>query len=424
MHERDREEMFRDKKGSVTVFVMMFMVSLIMMFLVLIRASKDAAVKGSFGALGVMWCDSVLAEYDLNLQDRYDIFAFYGLQPEIDGKLRFYAGKSVLDKKYVSMSGVESSLSDYSLFDTENFRKQITKAAKLRLAGKLLGKPYECENHGPEQPRTGSAGDLMSDLPSGGSSSGVSAAVIGDAASGAGSISDIVTDTGNRFLENEYAFMYFKDRSDDKDIGKTFLNYEIEYLICGKKSDEANEASMKLKIVAVRLIFNTIFALEDPEIISETLAAAEVITPGPAAAATQKLLQAGWAACESVNDYNLLVNGKKVPMYKDKASWALDLESVIKGGIHEHEEGDEPEMKEEVPCVDPGNEHGEEYKDYIKAMLFLMDENMMLLRMMDLMQINMRYCHYADFRIRDYNTGLKAVFDVNGGKYEVERSYE
>lgn len=413
----------RDKRGSVAVFVMMFMVSLIMLFLVLIRASKDAAVKGSFGALGVMWCDSILAEYDLNLQDRYDIFAFYGLEPEIEDKLRFYAGKSILDKKYVSMSGIECSTSDHSLLDTENFRDQVTRAAKMRLAGKLLGKPNEFENHGPEQPRTRAAGDLMSDLPSGGSSSSVSAAAFGNAVDRTGSVKDVISKAGSRFLENEYAFMYFKDRSDDKDIGDTFLNYEIEYLICGKNSDDANETEMKIIIVAIRLIFNTAFALQDPEINSETLAAAEILTPGPAAAVTQKILQAGWAACESVNDYNLLVNGKKVPMYKDKASWALDLESVVKGGIHEHEEGDEPEMKEEVPCVDPGNEHGEEYKDYIKAMLFLTDENLLLLRMMDLMQINMRYCHYADFRIRDYNTGLKAVFNLNGGRYEIERKY-
>lgn len=415
--------MIRNKKGSVTVFIMLFMVSLMMMFLVFIRESKNAAVKGSFGALGVMWCDSILAEYDLNLQDRYDIFAFYGLQPEIEGKLRYYVGKSVLKKKYVSMSGIESSLSEYSLIDIDNFRDQVTRASKMRLAGKLLGKANEFESHGPEQPRTESAGDIMSDLPSGGSTSGLSASAFNSAVESAGSITDVVRKAGDRFLENEYAFMYFKDRSDDKDIGKTFLNYEIEYLLCGRKSDEANEAEMRLKIVAIRLIFNTLFALKDPEINSETLAAAEVITPGPAVPVTQKILQAGWAACESVNDYNLLVNGKKVPMYKDKVSWALDLESVVKGGIREHEEGDEPEMKEEVPCVDPGNEHGEEYGDYIRAMLYLMDENLMLLRMMDLMQINMRYCHYADFRIKEYNTGLRAVFHVNGGDYEIERKY-
>ena len=415
--------MYRDKRGSVTIFVMMFMMTLIMLFMALIRASKDAAVKGSFGALGVMWCDSVLAEYDLNLQDRYDIFAYYGLEQDVSNKLRFYAGESLLDKKYVSMSGVESSLTGHSLLDTDNFRKQVERAAKLRIAGKLLGKPNEFESHGPEQPRTESASDLMSDLPSGGTTAAIPVNTFRNAIESAGSVKGIISKTGDRFLENEYAFMYFKDRADDKDIGKTFLNYEIEYLISGKKSDAANEDSMRMKIVAVRMIFNTIFAFEDPEIISETLAAAEILTPGAAVPATQAALQLGWAACESVNDYNLLINGKKVPIYKDKGSWALDLESVIKGGIHEHEEGDEPEIKDEVPCVDPGNEHGEKYEDYLKAMLFLMDEDVLLLRMMDVMQINMRYCHYADFRIREYNTGLKVVFDVNGGKYEMERTY-
>ena len=148
---------------------------------------------------------------------------------------------------------------------------------------------------------------------------------------------------------------------------------------------------------------------------------------------TQALLQTGWAACESVNDYNLLIKGKKVPLYKDSESWALDLESIVKGGIKEQDrvggseaedrEYSKPGIKDEVPCVDPGNVHGETYHDYLSTMLYLMDDDVMLLRMMDLIQINMRYCSYADFRIRDYNTGVKAVFKVNGREYEVERSY-
>ena len=415
--------MICNRRGSVTVFVMMFMTSLIMLFSAFINFSKDAAVKGSFGALSTMWCDSVLAEYDLNLQDRYDIFAFYGLQPEINRKLRFYAGESVLDKRYVRMSRLESSLAGYSLIDTENFRDQIVKAAKMRIAGDLIGKPEEYESHGPAQPRTDDAGSLMRDLPSRGAGGSVSASAIRHAVESAGSLKGIIQESGNRYLENRYAFLYFKDRSDDRGIGKTFLNNEIEYLICGEKSDKANEDAMKLRITAIRLIFNTIYAFEDPEINAEALAAAEIITPGPAAYATQKILQAGWAACESVNDYNLLINGKKVPLYKDRGSWALSLESVIKGGIKEHEEGEGVDVKEEVPCVDPGSEHGNTYEEYLSTMLFLMDEDVKLLRMMDLVQINMRYCHYADFRIREYSTGLKALFEVNGSEYELDRMY-
>lgn len=412
-----------NKRGSVTVFVMMFMVSLIMLFMVMIKAAQDSAVKGAFSSMGTMWCDSILAEYDKNLQDRYDVFAFYGLTPEISAKLRFYAGESILNKKYVRMSRAESSLAGFSLMDTDNFREQITRIAKYRIAGDITGDANEYSVHGMPQPRTGAGGALMSDLPSGGSMHSVTASGFRHAVESAGSIRGIIEKSGDAFLEDKYIFSYFKDRSDDRGLGETYLNNEVEYLICGRKSDREIEDSIKMKIIAVRTVFNTIYAFEDPKINAETMSAAEIITPGPAAAVTQKLLQTGWAACESVNDYNLLINGKKVPLYKDSNSWALSLESIIRGGIKEIDEGKAPEMKDEVPCVDPGSEHGEKYQDYLRAMLFIMDEDVKLLRMMDLMQINMRYCCYSDFRIREYSTGLEAAFEVNGTSINIERKY-
>ena len=402
---------------------MMVMVSLIMLFMVIIKAACDSAVKGAFSSMGTMWCDSVLAEYDRNLEDRYDIFAFYGLEPEVNAKLRFYAGESVLDKKFVRFSNVETSLSHNSLIDTDNFKAQILRAAKYRIAGDIKGDAADFEIHGAPQPKTAKGGALMSDLPSGGSAQSITASGFRNAVESAGSVQGVIRKAGDEYLEDRYIFSYFKDRSDERGIGDTYLNNEVEYLITGKKSDAEIEDSMKLKIIAVRTLFNTVFVLEDPKMNAETLAAAEAITPGPAAAATQKLLQTGWAACESVNDYNLLINGKKVPLYKDSSSWALDLESIIKGGIKEVKEGEEPEIKDEVPCVDPGNETGEKYQDYLRAMLFMLDENVKLLRMMDLMQINMRCCCYSDFRIREYNTGLSAVFEVNGSSVSVKRSY-
>jgi hypothetical protein len=44
--------------------------------------------------------------------------------------------------------------------------------------------------------------------------------------------------------------------------------------------------------------------------------------------------------------------------------------------------------------------------------------------MMDLIQINMKYCYYEDFELRSYSGGLKAIFTVNGESYEVKKEYE
>ena len=412
-----------NKRGSVTVFVMMFMVSLIMLFMVMIKAAQDSAVKGAFSSLGTMWCDSILAEYDKNLQDRYDVFAFYGLDPEISAKLRFYAGESILNKRYVTMSRADASLAGFSLNDTGNFKDQITRIAKYRIAGDIAGDANEYTVHGSPQPKTGAGSALMDDLPSGGSTHSVTVSGFRHAVESAGSVKGLFEQAGDLYLEDKYIFSYFKDRSDDRGIGETYLNNEVEYLICGRKSDTEIEDSIRMKIIAIRTVFNTIYAFEDPVISAEAMSAAEILTPGPAAALTKTLLQTGWAACESVNDYNLLIKGKKVPLYKDRGSWALSLESIIKGGIREMDEGKEPEVKDEVPCVDPGCEHGEKYQDYLRAMLFIMDENVKLLRMMDLMQINMRYCCYSDFRIREYSTGLRASFEANGADIKIERKY-
>ena len=92
---------FRNKKGSVTVFICVFFVSLVWLILIFAGVSKEKAVAGSTRALCSLWADSVLAEYDLNLQGRYQLFGFYGYPAEVKEKLAFYAKDSFDRKKYI-----------------------------------------------------------------------------------------------------------------------------------------------------------------------------------------------------------------------------------------------------------------------------------------------------------------------------------
>lgn len=410
----------KNRAGSVTVFIMIFFVTLVSLIFVFIEVSKTAAVKSTAKELGMLWCNSVLAEYDLNLQQRYNIFGFYGIGSDVNRKIDFYANKSYGSKRYVDYQGSQCSLYEYSLANAKVMKKQMIKVGKLAVAGKLLKPkkditPSESERGGVINNKA-----VLDALPSRGSKHSITVSGITDTLKSAGSIKGAVKSGTDRYFENQYMFEYLKDAADSHGLGKTFFQNEIEYVVCGKKSDDSNAASIKLKLIGIREAMNLMFILKDSKMNAESLAAAEVITPGPVAIATQKAIQAAWALAESYNDYQLLLNGKKVPAIKDEHTWAVDLESVI-GGTPKKDK--HPSFKEKVAYIDPGNTHGETYEDYLSLMAYTMDENVKVLRMMDVMQINMKYCYYRDFQLRNYNGGLAVLMNVNGGQYEIKKSY-
>lgn len=249
-----------------------------------------------------------------------------------------------------------------------------------------------------------------------------------------------------------------------KKLGKTFFRCEQEYILNGKNTDEENESSTKKKIILLRSVMNMIYLQSDKVKCAETLAAAELLTPGPWAAATQKAIQAAWSLAEARNDYHLLINGEKVPFYKDSSSWATDIESIIKsakekkgkdkkrngGGRKPVDEkgkkridkshgesagpgrnSDEKDGKSltakdfdsKVPYINPDNKRGEKYEEYISGMIMLIDNDVKLLRMMDLIEINMKILYYGGFKIKDYNRGLTVRLKINGENYVFKKTY-
>ena len=87
------------KKGSVTILIMLFFVTLVSMIMVFVSVSKDYAVKSTARELGLLWTNSILAEYDLNLQERSNIFGFYGLEGKVETQINYYAGEPYANKR-------------------------------------------------------------------------------------------------------------------------------------------------------------------------------------------------------------------------------------------------------------------------------------------------------------------------------------
>ena len=215
--------------------------------------------------------------------------------------------------------------------------------------------------------------------------------------------------TGDELFEKQYIFAYFKEQSNSKDLGKTFFQNEIEYIICGKSSDAANARSIRNKIIAVREALNFVYLNKDPKKSAEAMAAAQLLTPGPAAIATQKALLAAWALAESINDYKLLVDLHKVPLMKSEATWAIDLDSVVANTSDKY--------------VYTGVDQGQTYEDFLSLFTYAVDERVRLLRIMDLIQINMKYLYYRTFSLKEYSGGLRFLMKVNGVEHVVVKEY-
>ena len=139
------------------------------------------------------------------------------------------------------------------------------------------------------------------------------------------------------------------------------------------------------------------------------MAVAAFLTPGPEAVLTQAALLELWAYAEAENDVALLYENETVPFLKQDSTWALTLENAM-----DTQEG----------AVRPSCMEGYDYEAYLRVLLPLVSEETRLLRVMDLIQINMKYLYQGAFRLKDYYTGLQFVMKVNGKEHAFEECYE
>lgn len=126
----------------------------------------------------------------------------------------------------------------------------------------------------------------------------------------------------------EYLFEHFSCAVDEKKEGA--LDYELEYLLAGKDSDEGNLKTVVNKLLLLREGANFLYLLSNTEMRHSAEALSVVLsggTPGLTAAIGAALL-AAWAYGESLLDVRILLAGGKVPVTKTKESFRLSLENL------------------------------------------------------------------------------------------------
>lgn len=160
-----------------------------------------------------------------------------------------------------------------------------------------------------------------------------------------------------------------------------FLDYEMEYVLCGKDSEWENLEGALKRILLLREAANTAYLVQDKEkmALAEALAGIVGLMAGENPAVV-KVIQAGiigaWAYCESVLDLRSLVEGEKIPLVKQDNEWTTEITNIFSVF--------DKNAKAKV-CTE-----GLEYADYLKQVLFMTTDEKLAYRMMEVMEIGMK----------------------------------
>ena len=205
------------------------------------------------------------------------------------------------------------------------------------------------------------------------------------------------------------------DQGDD-----TALQYELEYLLEGKGSDRDNLNAVIKKLCGFRFAANYAYLLTDKtkNVEAEAMAAslcAVLTVPGITGVVKQAILLA-WAYGEGVVDVRTLLAGKKVPLVKTAETWQISLTGLLN--------------LNDTASVQEGQnvESGYSYERYLQMLLLLEKKEILSMRALDLIELNMKMVHGQEyFRADSCLTGirLQVVCPMRRGiKYEFKTTFQ
>ena len=412
---RKRKKKRRD--ASTSVFLVIILSSMISLSFAFVSASLRVGGIGYSDAVLNIAGRSVLSGYDTHLKEEYGLLAFRGLGPEIAQRVEHFASYTFDSNKYLELGDVTANSGGMSLADVDAFEDEVVKYSKYAIArGMIPGEGEEAAegaNEGmalsnEERYRTLRNKAVIGSLPSGGEpgNGNIISSVKGAVTSPGGAFS---AGTSNYFVVR-YIMMEFGNAQSGSDRDTFFVN-EAEYILEGEMSDEANLKAFKKDIIEARNASNLIYIWLDPEMREKVIAVSEAATPGPWSALTAAAISEAWALAESMNDLKLLEHGKKVPVQKTKETWAVDIESLFN------------KENAEAKYIDTGSKTGLTYTGYLRLFLFFEERSLRLMRMMDLMQINIQGKYDRDFLIMEHNLGFWFKAEVDGREYAYEEKY-
>jgi len=416
----------RSRRGSSSVFLCMILSALVSICFAFIYSTMEYSLASRADALMRLSGDSLLSEYDLDILGEYGLFLLRGDDRQLSSKLRHYLGYTLDQEPDARTSEVRASGASFTVSGPSVLRSQILSfmkdggALKLRLEADAAGGEDDSGSGASSQDPHAQAGRSLRHGPTIASlpsrqlpeqSLLEKAEALGGRLTAAADVASIFSDGTDQYLLTDYVLGTFNSALSRSHQEHFFLR-ETEYVLCGALTDRENLQKTERALRTLRLPSNLAHIYSDAAKRDALAAAAELIAPGPGGAAIQAVLATAWAYAESVNDARLLLQGARVPLVKDEASWATDLEHVLE----DTGDGD--------GVLRPDVIKGLTYGQYLRILFFAEDPDLMTARILDLIQINMRKNVDGHFLIGECCTGITMDAVINGRRFSYEKLYE
>ena len=191
---------------------------------------------------------------------------------------------------------------------------------------------------------------------------------------------------------------YFGSKSEDQE-----LDYQIEYVLCGKQTDRANLKGAVQKLLLLREGCNYAYSISDAKLssVAEEMAVLVIGWTGiPELVSILKhALLLGISCAESLMDVRILLDGGKVPLYKSPETWKISFTNLYR-------------INEIIQAGGKGSRDGLCYRDYLRLLLNLQGIGAQKKRGLDMVELHVSSVEgQSNFRADHCLVGLKMTAD-------------
>lgn len=174
------------------------------------------------------------------------------------------------------------------------------------------------------------------------------------------------------------------------------LKYEMEYIIAGQESDDANLLNTACQLIAFRTGLNLIHLLSDNDKFNAAWVIASSASSIPGVPyVLQGIILTVWACAESIIDVRDLLSGMNVPLIKSSDQWNLSIEGLLNFSKNSQSKNKDTD--------------GLSYNRYLEMLLATQNPISLRYRTMDLIQMNLCHKYNHEFRMSRCVTGIQGT---------------